>query len=388
MRVLKPDTEDEVIEAVRDTQSPLIVEGRGTKLGIGRSAAADSVLRVAGLTGITMYEPDEMVFTARAGTPLAEIEEALAAKGQCLGFEPGDMPKLWSDHADNATLGGTIAAAVAGPRRFAAGGARDHLLGFTAVNGKGERFKAGGRVVKNVTGYDLPKLAAGSFGTLFVMTELTLRALPRGTATTVLAVPANDAAEALKLLRAVARSPFEPSGLVFLPKDAASRAGIGDQAQALIRLEGQSEGVAARAAELTRTLAPQARTLEAEEGTKLFRAIADIHPLFDRDGVLWRVSVPPTAANDLVTRLAPASWIADAAGGTLWLSFTKPTSIAAIHAAAREGGGHATLIRKGLTQTDNVFPPLEAAALALTARVKLAFDPARNLNPGRMYKDV
>jgi glycolate oxidase FAD binding subunit len=388
MRVLKPDTEVEVVEAIRDAGGPVVVEGRGTKLGIGRPANADTVLRLAGLSGIAMYEPDEMVFSVCAGTPLTEVEAALAAKGQCLGFEPGDIAKLWGEHADSATIGGTIAAAIAGPRRFAAGAARDHLLGFTAVNGKGERFKAGGRVVKNVTGYDLPKLAAGSFGTLFVMTELTLRALPRGSATAVLAVPTADAAAALALLRAVARSPFEPSGLAYLPKEVAARIGAGDEAQALIRLEGHRDGVTARGHELTRTLAPQARTLEPEEGIRRFRAVSDLHPLFNRDAVLWRVSVPPTAASDVVARLAPDSWVADGAGGTLWLAFVKSVSIPAVHAAARDAGGHATLIRKGLTQTDHVFPPLDTAALALTTRVKLAFDPARNLNPGRMYKDV
>jgi len=143
MRVLKPDTEDQVVEAIHDARAPLILEGRGTKQNLGRTVTADTVLRLSGLTGITMYEPDEMVFTARAGTPLAEIEEALAAKGQCLGFEPGNLGKLWN--ADyGASIGGVVAAAVSGPRRFAAGAARDHLLGFTAVNGEGERFKAGG----------------------------------------------------------------------------------------------------------------------------------------------------------------------------------------------------------------------------------------------------
>lgn len=385
MRVLKPDTEDQVVEAIRDATAPLMIEGRGTKQNLGRTVAADAVLRLSGLTGITMYEPDEMVFTARAGTPLAEIEEALAAKGQCLGFEPGDIGKLWSAEL-GPSIGGVIAAGVAGPRRFAAGAARDHLLGFTAVNGSGEPFKAGGRVVKNVTGYDLPKLAAGSFGTLFAMTELTLRAIPRGD-TTVLAVQNQDPADALQMMRAIARSPFEPTGLVHFPAGAAANVAV-PRAVTLIRLEGQSEGVAARAAELTRTIAPRARALENEIGRKLFRDAAEIHPLFDPATTLWRLSVPPTEAHNALARLNPTSWFADAAGGILWLAFTESPHATVIHAAAREVFGHATLFRKGAGVTDDVFPPLDAATLALTARIKRAFDPARTLNPGRMYKDV
>jgi len=387
MRVLKPDTDDQVIEAIRDAKAPLAVEGRGTKAGFGRKVAADTMLRLAGLTGITTYEPDEMVFTARAGTPLAEVEETLAAKGQCLAFEPGEVGKLWQ--ADmGASIGATVAAAIAGPRRFAAGAARDHLLGFVAVNGKGERFKAGGRVVKNVTGYDLPKLAAGSFGTLFAMTELTLRAVPSGTATLVLAREDKDPTAALKTLRAVAGSPFEPSGLVHLSAAVAERLTGAARALTLIRLEGQGEGVDARAAELTRSIAARARAFDRDDGAKLFRAVADVHPMFEPTAALWRLSIPPSRAFETITRLNPAAWCADAAGGILWLAFVDAMDAAHVHATARDLGGHATLYRAGEALTDQVFPPLEAPALDLTARVKQAFDPARILNPGRMYKDV
>ena len=380
MQILKPDTEEQVVEAIRDAKAPLSVEGQGTKQGFGHPVEVDTVLRLAGLSGVTMYEPDEMVFTAKAGTPLAEIEGVLAEKGQCLGFEPGEIGKLWNEGGSGGTIGGTVAAAIAGPRRFAAGAARDHLLGFTAVNGRGERFKAGGRVVKNVTGYDLPKLAAGSFGTLFAMTEVTLRALPRAQAATVLALEGKEPAEALRILRAVAASPFEPSGLIHLA--------TGGTPRTLIRLEGQSEGVAARAAELSKTIAKDARPLEADEGARLFRAAADLHTLFDPETTLWRASVPPARAHDMTTRVQPVAWFADAAGGILWLAFRNASDPAALHAAARDLGGHATLVRKGPAQTDDVFPPLDAATLALTSRVKAAFDPARRLNPGRMYKDV
>ena len=294
MRILKSETADEVEQAIAEAfaaRNALALEGNGTKRTLGHPVAAETVLKLSGLSGITMYEPDEMVFSARAGTPLAEIEGALAKHNQMLAFEPT---------GSGATIGGVVAAAVNGPRRFAAGAARDHLLGFAAVNGKGERFKAGGRVVKNVTGYDLPKLAAGSFGTLFAMTELTLRALPRN-ATCVLALDGLDPGPALRLLRGVAASPFDPTGLSY----------IAAKSLTLIRLEGQADGVAARRDELYRTIARGARIMDAQEGAHLFRTIGEVFPLFSPSTSLWRISVPSTAAEAAVKRLEPSNWVAD-----------------------------------------------------------------------------
>jgi glycolate oxidase FAD binding subunit len=368
MRILKPETEAEVVEAVAEAfagRTPLVLEGNATKRTLGHSVKADTVLKLSGLTGITMYEPDEMVFTARAGTSLAEIEAALAKHNQMLAFEPAGA---------NATVGGIVAAGVSGARRFAAGAARDHLLGFTGVSGTGERFKAGGRVVKNVTGYDLPKLAAGSFGTLFAMTELTLRALPR-TTTCILAIDGLEPGPALRLLRGVAASPFDPTGLSY----------IAAKALTLIRLEGQADGVAARKDELCRTIARGARVIDAEEGASLFRAIGEVTPLFGPATSLWRLSLPPTAAEAAIDQLKPKAWVADWAGGLLLLEFDRPG--ASVHDVAKALGGHATA-RRTTTPIDDIFTPPDAATLALTQRIKNAFDPARILNPGRMYKDI
>jgi glycolate oxidase FAD binding subunit len=368
MRVLKPETEAEVVDAVSAAfaaRTPLVLEGNATKRTLGHAVKADTVLKLSGLTGITMYEPDEMVFTARAGTTLAEIEAALAKHNQMLAFEPTGA---------NATIGGVVAAAVSGPRRFAAGGPRDHLLGFTAVNGKGERFKAGGRVVKNVTGYDLPKLAAGSFGTLFAMTELTLRALPR-TNTCVLAVDDLEPGPALRLLRGVAASPFDPSGLSY----------IAARSLTLIRLEGQADGVAARRDELRRTIARGARVIDVEEGASLFRMIGEAAPLFGASTSLWRMAIPPTEAQAAIDRLNPKAWVADWAGGLLLLEFDRTD--ADVHTVAKSLGGHATALRIS-APIDDIFTPLDPATFALTARLKGAFDPARILNPRRMFKDI
>ncbi|NOT39051.1 MAG: glycolate oxidase subunit GlcE [Alphaproteobacteria bacterium] len=368
MRILKPETDDEVVDTITQAfaaRTPLCVEGNGTKRTLGHAVKADTVLKLSGLTGITMYEPDEMVFTARAGTPLAEVDAALAKHSQMLAFEPAGA---------NATIGGVVAAAVNGPRRFAAGAARDHLLGFTGVNGKGERFKAGGRVVKNVTGYDLPKLAAGSFGTLFAMTELTLRALPR-TTTCVLALDGLEPGPALRLLRGVAASPFDPTGLSYIAAKQLS----------LIRLEGQADGVAARRDELCRTIARGARVMDAEEGAHLFRSIGEVFPLFSPSASLWRMSIPPTAAEAAINQFNPKGWVADWAGGLLLLEFDRKD--ANVHTVVKALGGHATALRT-TAYIQDIFTPLDPATFALTERIKDAFDPARLLNPGRMYKDL
>ena len=368
MRILKPETEADVVEALAAAfaaGNPVAIEGNGTKRTLGHPVKTETVLKLSGLTGITMYEPDEMVFTARAGTPLADIEAALGKHNQMLAFEPTGA---------NATIGGVVAAAISGPRRFAAGAARDHLLGFTAVNGKGERFKAGGRVVKNVTGYDLPKLAAGSFGTLFALTELTLRALPI-TATCTLVIDGLESAAALRLLREVAASPFDPTGLSY----------VAANARALIRLEGQADGVAARRDELCRTIVRGARVIEKDEAARLFRAIGEGVPMFGADTSLYRLSIPPTVAEAAIGRLEPKSWIADWAGGLLLAEFDAAP--ANLHAIAKAHGGHATALRN-VAPGDDVFTPLDPATFALTQRIKDAFDPRRILNPGRMYKDL
>src|SRR5262249_33314264 len=178
---LKPrdskEVEDAVQWALADGKALEIVGG-GSKRAIGRPAQTDLTLDLSGLSGVTLYEPEELVLSAKAGTPIAEIETLVAAKGQQLAFEPMDYAAVLGGIAGRGTIGGVLAANLAGPRRIRAGGPRDHLLGFSAVSGRGESFKSGGRVVKNVTGYDLCKLIAGSWGTLAAMTEVTLKVLP------------------------------------------------------------------------------------------------------------------------------------------------------------------------------------------------------------------
>src|SRR6202171_56703 len=223
---LKPRDAAAVEQAIRSALADgkaLEIVGHGTKRAIGRAAQWDATLDLSALTGVTLYEPEELVLSARAGTPLVEIEALVAASKQELAFEPMGYGPLLATAAGAATIGGVLAANLSGPRRIKAGAARDHFLGFTAVSGRGETFKSGGRVVKNVTGYDLCKLLAGSWGTLAAMTDVTIKTLPRAETEQTLLVFDLDDTAAGKLMAAVMGSFADASAAAHLPAPLAVR---------------------------------------------------------------------------------------------------------------------------------------------------------------------
>src|SRR5476649_113482 len=253
--VVKPRDAKEVEDAVRwalGNDKALEVVGQGTKRSIGRPSQTDLTLDLSGLSGVTLYEPEELVLSAQAGTPLAEIEALVESKGQQLAFEPMDYGPILGQPADAGSLGGALAPNLSGPRRIKAGAARDHFLGFSAVSGRGETFKSGGRVVKNVTGYDLCKLMAGSWGTLAALTEVTIKVLPKPETEATLAVDGLDDAAAMKAMSIAMGSTCEVSGAAHLPAPAAGHGGETGSARAItaLRLEGVAPSVAHRRAAL------------------------------------------------------------------------------------------------------------------------------------------
>ena len=349
---------------------------------------ADTALAVAALSGIGDYAPEELVLTAGPGTPLAAIESALAERGQHLAFEPGGA-------SGGGTLGGALACNDSGPRRIAAGAARDHFLGCAAVSGRGEAFKSGGRVVKNVTGYDLPKLLAGSRGTLAVLTEVTVKVLPKPEDTATVVIFGLADTDAVALLCAAAGGTGEVSGLAHLPPAAAARSAVAavadaDGAATALRVEGPAPSVAARAAALrARHAAGDSVVLGYDESRDLWREVRDAAPLAAAP-VLWRLSVPPAAGARVAAALAAerdAEFLYDWAGGRLWVALPSPDVAAdSVHAAAEGGGGHATLVRapESLFRSVPHAPRLAPAVAALHRRLKQGFDPAGVLNPGAM----
>jgi glycolate oxidase FAD binding subunit len=397
MTRFRPTEERELVDIVAAAvaqEEPLEIVAGGSKRGLGRPLQTPHTLDVSGFSGIRSYEPEELVLTAGAATPMAEIEAALDKAGQMLAFEPPDWRRLFGAGTASASLGGTIACNLAGPRRIKWGAARDHFLGFRGVSGRGEAFKAGGRVVKNVTGYDLCKLLAGSHGTLAVLTEVTVKVLPRPETERSILIRGLDDAAAQRAMSEALNSPHEVSGAAHLPSDVSGEG----KALTLLRLEGPAPSVAARAEALRRELAGFGATDEAQgaDSAGLWRAVRDIAPFAAlSDRAVWRVSVPPTAGPALaagIARALDARHFFDWGGGLVWIAVKGGADggAAAIRAAVAESGGHATLIRApdALRAAVPVFQPQPAGLAALTARVKESFDPKRILNRGRMYADL
>lgn len=397
---LLPSSEPDVIAAVTDAvaaKHPLEVVGQGSRAGLGAPVEAQTVLDLSQLRGVIVYEPEELILTVKAGTLLAEIEAVLASHRQHLAFEPPDFRALWNLPASRGTIGGAVAAGLGGSRRFAAGGPRDHVLGFKAVNGFGEPFAAGGRVVKNVTGFDLPKLMTGAFGTLGVLTEITLKVLPVPEQTVTLCYTGLEESDALSLLRRAAANPIPVSGLAHIPADVAARVDLlpSGASATLLRIEGLAQVADEAVRRLTETLrsAVVPVTLDPVHSTGLWRAIGGAALFAGSAAPVWRIAAPPARAAALGQAFrgaGAASLYYDWAGGLVWVEASDDETGGAT--ALREtlarvaGEGHATLIRGSASLRRRIAPfqPARAGVGALAARIKAQFDPLGVFNPGRM----
>ena len=379
----------------------LEIIGHGSKRAIGRAAQWDLTLDLSGLTGVTLYEPEELVLSARAGTPVAEIEALIGSKGQELAFEPMDCGPLFGAGASKGTLGGVLAANASGPRRIKSGAARDHFLGVSAVSGRGETFKSGGRVVKNVTGYDLCKVLAGSWGTLAAMTHVTVKVLPGAETEQTLIAFGLDDRTAVKAMAAALGSPADVSGASHIPAPIAPQVAGGaaaGRAVTAVRLEGVAPSIAHRRAALEALLKPYSELFAVSERASraLWQAVRDVTP-FEAPTAgaappLWRISTAPSQGPELVEQVAAqceATVLYDWGGGLVWMQVTGRPDAGArfVRRATAACGGHATLYRAdvALRASVDVFEPQPRALAALTGRVKEGFDPKGILGPGRMY---
>jgi glycolate oxidase FAD binding subunit len=399
-----PTSIDELRDAVATAlaaEEPVELVAGGTKRGLGRPLQTPHVLDLNRLSGIRDYAPSELVLTAGAATPLTAIDRALNAAGQMLAFEPPDWRGLLGQVHGSQTLGGIVACNLSGPRRIKAGAARDHFLGFHAVSGRAEAFKAGGKVVKNVTGYDLPKLMAGSYGTLAALAEVTVKVLPRPeTAATVLVGGvAPDAS--VQAMSAALGSPHEVSGAAYLPPGTPRRSSLPASGTVALRLEGPAPSVAYRREAMLRELAAWGETAQLgdTETAALWRDIANVAPLAGlADRAVWRLSVAPSRGAEVaraIARIIDAVWFLDWGGGLVWVAVVEPGDAGASVIRGAVGGptghgGHATLIRgsPGLRAAVPVFEPQPVPLAALSSRVKEGFDPRHILNPGRMVEGV
>jgi len=409
---IRPQTTAELAESVRQALAagtPLELRGLGGKRGIGRLSAPGRILDLSGFSGITDYDPAELVLTAGAGTPMREVQQALDAAGQMLAFEPPDYGRLLGNSAGGSSLGGVLSAGFGGPRRMQAGGPRDHFLGFQAVSGRGDLFRAGGKVVKNVTGYDLCKLVCGGWGTLAALCEVTVRTLPAPEVCHSLLLPAPDAGRAGRLMIRAVNSPQDVSGACWLSAAAAARCspplpGAG-QGLVVLRLEGYRESVAARLDGIRRLLREDgladdtAGILEDAASRAFWRDAGDAAPLAGpelADRAVWRISTAPGRGAAVVRGLAAltggAPVMMDWGGGLVWAAVPATGDCGA--AQVRQvitgaDGGQGLLLRapEAARATAAVFHPLPPALMTLNKRLKQAFDPGGLFNPGRIYPE-
>jgi len=403
MTILKPRDQADLADIVGTAvtrERPLELIGRGTKRAFGRPMGDLPTLDLSALSGLRFYEPDELVLRAGAAIGIAEIESMLAQSRQQFAFEPPDFGPLFGGPAEMGSLGGMIACNLAGPRRISAGAARDHFLGFQAVNGRGEIFKSGSRVMKNVTGYDLPKLIAGSFGTLAAMTEVTCKVMPRPETTRTVLVYGLDDEQGRAALSAGLGSSHEVSGAAHLPAAVATLISIdmvkdSGQAVTALRLEGPEPSVAARCMALRSELANFGPTeeLHSVRSLMLWKALRDAQPFVAMPTMtVWRISVAPTQGPAIAAvAKADIHWF-DWGGGQVWLGFhSRATDHAAsLRAAVAKAGGHALMIRASLADRGAVpvFSDQNPNLAKLSARVKAGFDPKGILNPGRMHQGL
>jgi len=376
---LRPATEAELSEAIAEAAGDgarLAIRGGASKRDVGRPEAGVRSLDMRAFTGVVDYDPPELVLTVRAATALAEVQALVAAKGQMLAFEPFDHGPIYGRPPGAATIGGIVAAAVGGSQRLAYGGPRDHLLGLRAVSGRGELFVSGAKVVKNVTGYDLPKLLAGSWGRLAAITELTLKVLPAPRVSATRVLHGLSAQAAVEAMAAAMGSAAEVAAAGHLP---------GEVSVTAFRIQGFAGSVKARCELLASRVAPWGRLHDADDSaTAIWHALRTLTPL-PQNLPLWRVNVRPGAGASVVGALERygAQWLLDWAGGLVWAAVDADPEM--VRSVARSAGGHAQLLRAPSEMRAQVpyHQPPELAVAELEARVRRAFDPAGVFETGR-----
>ena len=403
--VLRPATEWELksmIASLIERQVPVEVMGAGSKRACGRPVGAQAILSTALLRGITLYEPTELVMSARSGTALSQIEVELAARGQMLAFEPIDLGALLGQPAGQQTIGGVFGANLSGSRRFVAGAARDHLIGLQGVNGRGEAFKSGGRVMKNVTGVDVARGLTGSWGTLAITSEVTFKVAPLPDDLLTLVFRGLTDELATELMCMAAGSPYEISGAVHLTEALARRVRAGEIAEerkslTALRIENFAKSIEYRKGRLRDLLVAFGRPeeLDLDVSLKFWSELRRFSVLPNSSAQIWRISTSPRNGPKLVAsirRHVPVEAMYDWSGGLVWLEMQASADAGAadVRRAVASFGGHATLIRAddSVRREVQVFQPLTPAVARLTQGLKEAFDPWGILSPGRMYANL
>lgn len=404
-QLVRPATDRELANVLADasaSRTPVEVMGAGSKRAIGRPTQAAMSLTTGSLAGISLFEPTELVISARAGTPLSRVEAELASHGQMLAFEPIDLGPVLGIEPGHTTIGAVLATNFSGARRVASGAVRDHALGIKAISGAGQSFKSGGRVMKNVTGVDLTRGLSGSWGTLAVLTEVTFKVMPIPEETGTLVLLGLPDSIAVEALCAAMGTPFEVSGAIHLQESLGARlwhAGMrtAQKAVTALRLENFSRSVTYRKQRLKETLKPYGDVHELDHASSLafWDELRQLSVLQRSDAPVWRISTAPRAGPKVVaaiSRYMPCGAFYDWSGGLIWVEVLPAADAGAadVRRVVAAHGGHATLIRAepSVRAAVDVFQPLEPRLSHISRGIKSVMDPGGILNPGRMYADV
>ena len=374
--MLAPKSEEDLADAITSAKGPLSIRGGGTR---GFSVEGD-ILTTSELSGITLYEPGALTMIAKAGPPVADIEEALAAEKQMLAFEPMDHCRLLGTDG-TPTIGGVVATNTSGPRRVQTGACRDYLLGVRFVDGNGTIIKNGGRVMKNVTGYDLARMMCGAHGTLGVLSEVGFKVLPAPEATATLAYKGAGWTATAALFASAMSSPYEVSGAARLPAGAFYE----NHGAVLIRLSGFEDSVAYRTEQLAKRLEsavgepPDWIGTDSARNAKLWKSVRDVHAFAETSNDIWRISLKPTVLSILSKLGSPEDVVLDWAGGLAWVAVEPGMDV---RATLGPFEGHATLVRG---QADvPIFQPEPKPLAQMAAALRAKYDPKGILNPGLM----
>ena len=403
LSTLKPEGEEAIAEAIKHCYKkniPLEISGLGSKKNIGKNFQSQKTLDLSNYSGIIKYEPEELYIKVKSGTSIKEIKEELDKKNQQLAFEPNDFGFLFEGKSNEGTIGGVLSSNFAGPRRFKVGSARDHILGFKGVNGKGEIIKSGGTVVKNVTGYDLSKIITGSFGTLSVFTEISVKVLPKADLAKTLVIENPHLKKGLDYLNVALGSSTDPSGGVFYPEYFRNQFTFNDLTTegpiTAIRIEGSKLSVDERINQLLEELNVSSKEISILDSTQsniFWENTRSLKVFTGLKSNLLRVIVPASEVFDLINKLKPYNikYFVDWGGNLVWLQLDEINwnSIKEIRSLVKNLGGYLTIIKAeaSLKASIDIFT-IDEVKYRISEKIKKSFDPKRILNPGKMYTGI
>ena len=401
--IFKPKTLEEISTIVKECYKkniPLEISGLKSKKNIGRNFQAEKTLDLSNYSGVIEYKPEELYIKVKAGTPLAEIKSKLDKYNQQLAFEPVDFGLLFSGNKNGGTIGGVISCNFAGPRRFKVGSARDHVLGFQGINGKGEIIKSGGTVVKNVTGYDLSKIITGSFGTLVVLTEISIKVLPKSISNKTLVIDNPHLKKALEYLSLALSSSSDPSGGVFYPEYFRKQFTLNDLTTegpiTAIRVEGPNDSVNYRIKKLCKELNvknDEIEILELEQSNIFWEKTRSLQVFSQMKNNLLRIAVPSSETLEVMNKIKAydIKYFIDWGGSLIWLQIDEINSkiLKDLKEIVSHALGYVTVIKieENLKASIDVFT-IDPIKYKMTEKIKKSFDPKRILNPGKMYSGI